>query len=301
MQEVGERHARVASRMRKAWGIPVLWDFSGPGGICGQRWNCSTDGERYLGSDIPEDYLIFSLHTGQIDAADVRLENRSRFNGALPPGSWMLVSAQGAPEAVTRGPFSLVHLYLPAPLLSDVAAQYGLHFRPPSGAECLNGAFRDNPMAARTVELVRAIEQDSPLRALQIDLLCQQIVGDLLSHCQPAARLAGPERLAPLVRVRVDAFIDARLTTGCTLDDLAAEAGLSRSHFLRAFKGSFGRTPMRELQARRLQAAHRMVQGTRRPLSEIADELGYADQSHMTRSFRAGFGVTPAELRRVRH
>lgn len=287
--------------MQKAWGVPVLWDFAGPGGICGQRWHCHKDGEHHLGSDIPEDYLIFSLHTGQIDAADVRLENQTRFNGALSPGSWMLVSGQGAPEAVTRGSFSLVHLYLPVPLLSDVAAQYGLRFKAPSGAECLYGAFRDNPMAARTVDLVRAIEQVSPLRALQIDLLCQQIVGDLLSHCHPGERLAGPERLALVVRARIDAFMDAHLTAGCTLDKLAAEAGLSRSHFLRAFKGSFGRTPMRELQARRLQAAFHMVQETRRPLSEIASDFGYADQSHMTRSFRAGFGMTPAQMRRVRH
>lgn len=298
MRQIEDGHV-LASQMRKVWEVPVLWDFAGPNGICGQHWLSQSGGERLLRADIPEQYLIFSLHTARIDAADVRLASRSRFNGVLSQGSWMLVSAQGAPEAVTRGPFSLIHLYLPVPHLTAVANQFGLCFEPPSGAECLHGEFRDNPMASRTVELARAIEQDSPLRALQIDLLCHQIVGDLFSHFLPGAAPAGPERLGPSVRTRINAFLDAHLTTSCTLSQLAAEAGLSRSHFLRAFKGSFGRTPMRELQERRLRAAMRMIQNSQLPLSEIAEEFCYADQSHMTRSFRAGFGMTPSELRRI--
>ncbi|MCC6002035.1 MAG: helix-turn-helix transcriptional regulator [Pararhodobacter sp.] len=290
--------ASVTARMRAAWSVPVLWEFTGPEGICGQHWACSEDGEHQLGADIPEDYLIFSLHTAQIDAAEVRLQHRRRFSGALAPGSWMLVSAQGAPEAVTRGAFSLVHLYLPLGHLAQVAEDYALPFEPLSGGRCLHGQHRDNPMAAHAAALARAMRTETPLRALQVDTLCRQLVADYFSQTRPGVPLAGPERLSSVARARVDAFLDAALQEGCTLDQLAAEAGLSKAHFLRAFKGSFGRTPMRALQERRLIAARHLIRQTRLSLADIAARCGYADQSHMSRAFRAGLGMTPAAWRR---
>lgn len=295
----------VVAGMQRAWQIPSLWNFTGPDGICGLHWHCDAPTERYLGSALPEDYLVFSLHTAPIHCADVKLDRRSRFNGMLDRMSWMLVSSNGTPEAVAEGPFSVVHLYLPGARVTSLAESYGIRFDLPEPGHCLHGGFRDNPMAARVAALMRSIGEATPLAALRRDQLCHQILADLLELSTTAKRAPGserrtPERLAPAVRRRIDAMIEAHLGRPLALCDMAAEAALSPSHFLRAFKGSFGRTPLRELQSRRIARARQLVTRSDLSLCAIALDCGFADHSHMTRHFRATFGMTPSDLRRNR-
>lgn len=78
---------------------------------------------------------------------------------------------------------------------------------------------------------------------------------------------------------------------------LAREAGVHPDHLGRAFRRHFHVTPgafVRRVRADR--AAETIVSGDR-PLSEIAFETGFADQSHMTRELKRRFGVTPGRLR----
>jgi AraC-like DNA-binding protein len=53
------------------------------------------------------------------------------------------------------------------------------------------------------------------------------------------------------------------------------------------------------LQIRRLEFARDALQDVETPISGIAFQAGFADQSHLTRLFRARFGVTPARYRRT--
>ena len=80
--------------------------------------------------------------------------------------------------------------------------------------------------------------------------------------------------------------------TRLTLADLAADAGLSRYQFLRAFTRLTGLPPHAYLLQRRVQRARQLVRGGL-PLAETAAASGFADQSHMTRYFARCFGLTP--------
>ncbi|HEX4157326.1 MAG TPA: AraC family transcriptional regulator, partial [Rhizomicrobium sp.] len=78
----------------------------------------------------------------------------------------------------------------------------------------------------------------------------------------------------------------------------ARSHGISREHISRRFSADFGVSPAQfrsELNAR---AAWSKVTGTRDSLSAIADDLGFADQAHMTRAVTALTGVPPARWRR---
>lgn len=79
--------------------------------------------------------------------------------------------------------------------------------------------------------------------------------------------------------------------------DLAAIAGLSESHFSRAFKESVGMSPHRYVSWRRVEAAAEMLAETARPLSEISLAVGFSDQSHFTRTFHRLMGETPGAFR----
>lgn len=111
--------------------------------------------------------------------------------------------------------------------------------------------------------------------------------------------VAGGRRLgreaAPIRRAR--SLIDACYMQDLTLDCLAAAAGLSRFHFLRAFRRAVGATPHAYLTGRRIAAAKVLLDGAQ-PLSEVGLACGFYDQSHFTRAFKGTTGVTPGQYRR---
>jgi len=80
------------------------------------------------------------------------------------------------------------------------------------------------------------------------------------------------------------------------LEELAAVAGLSRAHLIRAFRKEFHITPHAFLTDIRVRIARRKLQAGEQP-AEIALECGFADQAHFTRHFKARTGITPGQYR----
>lgn len=98
------------------------------------------------------------------------------------------------------------------------------------------------------------------------------------------------------VRLLTD-FIDNHLQRDLSLAELAGLAGLSTFHFARALKQSTGRTPHQFVLARRLERARRLLVDTQESVASIAALCGFADQAHLTRTFRKHFGTVPTALR----
>jgi transcriptional regulator GlxA family with amidase domain len=78
---------------------------------------------------------------------------------------------------------------------------------------------------------------------------------------------------------------------------LAEIAQLSVHHFARAFRQSLGIPPHNYIVQRRVEHAQRLLRNTNLPLSEIAIEAGFTDQSHLARHFRTIIGVSPGLAR----
>lgn len=104
--------------------------------------------------------------------------------------------------------------------------------------------------------------------------------------------------LAAWQKRRACELLDAHLDGGIPLCNLAAECGLSTSHFARAFRQSAGITPHAWLMRRRVDRAMSMMRDTGESLSTIALAAGFADQSHFTRVFSKIAGVGPGGWRR---
>lgn len=79
------------------------------------------------------------------------------------------------------------------------------------------------------------------------------------------------------------------------LADLAREAGRSRFQVSRAFAAAHGLPPHAYLTRRRLEAARRLL-ADGDPAAEVAAAVGFADQSHLIRRFKASYGITPGEF-----
>ena len=94
-------------------------------------------------------------------------------------------------------------------------------------------------------------------------------------------------------------YIDANLGSTLRVDEIARFVGLSAGHFSRAFKVSRGLSPGAYISLMRVDRAKCMIRATRKPLCQIAGDCGFADQSHLSRSFRRWVGASPAAWRRL--
>lgn len=93
-------------------------------------------------------------------------------------------------------------------------------------------------------------------------------------------------------------LLDAAEDLSATAEDLEAATGIDRYALARGFRARFATSPHRYLVGRRLQRVKwAIAEGL--PLAEAACAGGFADQSHMTRHFKARFGLTPGRYARL--
>lgn len=94
---------------------------------------------------------------------------------------------------------------------------------------------------------------------------------------------------------RLNAQSDGRLSVA----EMAEIVGLSESWFANVFKQTTGKTPLQWQLARRIELAQKLLSETNLTVADIAAQLGFSDQAHLTKTFRQTTGTTPAAWRRL--
>ena len=79
---------------------------------------------------------------------------------------------------------------------------------------------------------------------------------------------------------------------------LARIAHVSEAHFIRTFRATFGETPHRYLQRRRIERAMFLLRTTDRSVTEVCLDVGFASLGTFSRTFRDVVGESPSEYRR---
>ena len=93
-------------------------------------------------------------------------------------------------------------------------------------------------------------------------------------------------------------YIAVNYGNNILLEDMAARASLSPSHFSRLFKQTIGQSPYQFLMAYRIEQAKKMLDCPNKLMVDIAIGCGFADQAHFSRVFKKLEGVTPKQYRR---
>lgn len=79
---------------------------------------------------------------------------------------------------------------------------------------------------------------------------------------------------------------------------LARIACVSEAHFIRTFRATFGETPHRYLQRRRVERAMFLLRETERSVTEICFDVGFTSLGTFSRTFRDIVGESPTAYRR---
>lgn len=122
------------------------------------------------------------------------------------------------------------------------------------------------------------------------DALLEHGTADVLSSLRAHIDDSRAEPPAWLARVREE--MDD-VGPGVRVRDIAARAGVHPVYLARQFRRYFGSSVVACLQRRRVTRAADLIASSSLPLSSVAFESGFADQSHLSRSFRGGTGFTP--------
>ncbi len=163
--------------------------------------------------------------------------------------------------------------------LGILAAAGPRYPRPIPSIEALRAVLRTPASSQRAAE--------HQLLALTDWLLDTQDVGD-----QPSDLTLTPDVAEAVARLSDD------LTGDVDLQTVAAESGLSYDTFRRHFTAQVGQSPSAFRTARRLHTAATLLRLTDMTHREIARTLGFADEFHLSRRFRAQFAVSPRDYRR---
>ncbi|HEY1064820.1 MAG TPA: AraC family transcriptional regulator [Pirellulales bacterium] len=107
-----------------------------------------------------------------------------------------------------------------------------------------------------------------------------------------AGNLDGYGRLSKVV-----AYVAERYHQPIEIAELAAHVGISTSQLQREFSRHFGITPTSYLREVRIGMARRLLETSDAPVSTIAYDCGFFDQSHLTHHFKKITGMTPLKYR----
>lgn len=97
--------------------------------------------------------------------------------------------------------------------------------------------------------------------------------------------------------LRAKDLADARYFEPLEVEDLARAAGLSKAHFSREFRRTFGESPYVYLLTRRLERAAALLRNTDYSVAEICLEVGLKGVGSFTTSFKRVYGMTPTAYR----
>jgi AraC family transcriptional regulator len=150
--------------------------------------------------------------------------------------------------------------------------------------------------------LMRALDHESKLPSTHDHFGLECIATAIaLALSQHARAIATPSkagsRLSPRQIRAVQSYVDEHLDQSIALAGLAAAAGLSSFHFLRAFKQSLGVTPGQYVLDRRMERARFLLKSSKLSVAEVGFSVGFDYSSHFTRAFRRAVGTVPSMFR----
>jgi AraC family transcriptional regulator len=169
-----------------------------------------------------------------------------------------------------------------------------LRSRIPERSAILNAStrFSAGPLINLAVKLYREFRECDAVSPLVIEGLTLEMLGEASRYPLTPMGQLPPRWLSP-----VKEMLHAQFNEGLMLGRIAQSAGVHPVHLNRVFRQYFHCTVGEYIRELRIEYARRRLASSRDTLTEIALAAGFSDQSHFSRTFKRGTGLTPAQYR----
>jgi len=217
--------------------------------------------------------------------------------GVVEPGVISLLTRAEQSEWHWDRPLDVTHIYLEHSVIERVAADV---FERDFSEIVIDDNVRaeDTVMPSISQMLLTEMQGRGIGERLFLDALRTQAgIHILRRYARISFRDVSSGNFSAGQRRCVTDYIEEHLSSGISLDELAACVGLSPFHFSRKFKAEFGVTPHSFVMDRRIIRAKELLRKKQIPLKNIAIDCGFSDQSHFNRVFRRKTGLTPSRFR----
>lgn len=221
------------------------------------------------------------------------------FESAFKPGDMMMIPAGN--QTTFRGRLAPhLRIGLSVDILTEAVQQLG------RSGTCarpqLKNVFRVEDQCVERLAGIYSSELLQVSHPTQ-DMLIEYITMALLAHLLRSYGVSiqahdGSAGSNAAAMRRVMEFMNQPLDSRISLSELAAVSGISRFHLSRIFKKQFGMSPIAYLENTRIERAKALIQRADMSLAEVAQTVGFADQSHFTRRFKHYAGATPGAYAR---
>jgi AraC-like DNA-binding protein len=263
------------------------------------RWNGSDDGnptrlERNDGYLVCLQRRDLPSHPYWVDGRPVPLATVHR-------GQFLLLDLNVEHASLVRTAVDCVSMYMSRAAIDRFQEEHDL-LPLQSLRTALGAPFDDRVVRSLGESLLSAIDAPAAASRLFVDHVALALLSHMTAAYGGLAIAVPPKRgrLAPWQERRAKEMLLASIDGGIGLEELAGGCGLSRSHFARAFKATTGASPLQWLLARRIDRAKNLLLNSALPLDQVADQCGFADQSHFSRTFVRLVNATPGRWRRLR-
>jgi len=263
----------------------------------GARWNGTImEVIRHPPIEAPEHYLSGYSLTVALSPVAAEWWGGERFrSGQFDAGAFHLFPPQTRLQYTTFAPVDFAQLIIPPAFMERVAYETVNMRRLTCPPRYLQ---HDAHVHYLVFALKAELEAGQPNGRIFGESLTTALAVHLLRHYseQPQAMRDVRGGLPDATLRRVTDYLHTYHARNLTLTELAALAAISPHYFTRLFRQSTGVTPHQYLIRCRIERAQTLLREGRLTIGQIAQEVGFADQSHFTRHFRRTVGVTPARF-----
>lgn len=178
-------------------------------------------------------------------------------------------------------------------LFVEMPAETEAQLRDAIGAPIGVGCHVDHATRHLARRISHEMRSSEPASFLLIEGLLFELLGTIARTRRAASLRNDDPRLQRAIE-----YLEEHYRDRITCVEVAAYAGLHPSFLAELFRRHLQVSVGEWVRNRRLEFAREALRVTATPITSVAFQAGFADQSHLTRLFRARFGVTPAQYRR---
>ena len=185
--------------------------------------------------------------------------------------------------------------------------EFGLDFHCVVERYCRNGSTYISKAVPDAEELLKKLwplyHEPMPFAVMQMKLYSLALFSLLMAQKEipPSQVCAYFTETQVNIAKQVEQIITADLRQHHPAWELAARFSISETSMKNYFRGVFGQNISEYLREVRMRKAAELLTGSRLSVSEVAEQVGYINQSKFASVFKKQFGMSPLEYRRRKH